>query len=98
MSTSPIVVMCSADDETVTPELVRDQFGMNRIEWPDAVEFCLPHGDRIDLLHRHGFEIERLVEVQAPESAETHSFYGYVTAEWGRRWPVEEIWAARLRA
>jgi SAM-dependent methyltransferase len=98
MSTSPIVVMCSADDEKVTPELVRDQFGMNRIEWPDAVEFCLPHGDRIDLLHRHGFVIERLYEVQAPESAKTHSFYGYVTAEWGRRWPVEEIWAARLRS
>ncbi len=71
---------------------------MNRIEWPDAVEFCLPHGERIDLLHRHGFEIERLVEVQAPESAETHTFYNFVSAEWGRQWPVEEIWAARKPA
>jgi SAM-dependent methyltransferase len=96
MSTSPIVTMCTADDETVGEKLLRPQFSLNRIEWADgSVEFCLPHGDRIDLLQRHGFEIERLVEVQAPESAETHSFYSYVTAEWGRRWPVEEIWAAR---
>jgi ubiquinone/menaquinone biosynthesis C-methylase UbiE len=98
MSTSPLIVMCSRPDETVTPELVHPQFGMNRIEWPDAVEFCLPHGERIDLLHRHGFEIERLVEVQAPESAETHTFYSFVSAEWGRQWPVEEIWAARKPA
>jgi len=96
MSTSPLVLMCSADDETVGTELVREQFGMNRMEWPDgSVEFCLPHGDRIALLRRHGFELERLVEVQAPAAAETHPFYGYVSAEWGRRWPVEEIWAAR---
>ncbi len=99
MSTSPIVVMCSSDDEKVHTELVRSQFGMNRIEWPDgSAEFCLPHGERIDLLGRHGFEVERLVEVQAPEAAETHPFYSYVTAEWGHRWPVEEIWAARKRA
>ncbi len=37
----------------------------------------------------------RLVEVQAPVSAETHRFYDYVPVEWGRRWPAEEIWAAR---
>ncbi len=97
MSTSPLVVMCSRDDETVTAELVRAQFGMNRIEWPDAVEFCLPHGDRIELLRRHGFDVERLVEVQAPDSAEAHPYYSYVSPEWGRRWPVEEIWAARKR-
>jgi hypothetical protein len=73
-------------------------FGMHRIEWPDAVEFGLPHGDRIALLRRYGFEIERLVEVQAPESAEQHPYYSYVSPEWGRRWPVEEIWSARKRA
>jgi SAM-dependent methyltransferase len=99
MSTSPLVVMCSRADGPVTPELVRAQFGMNRIEWPDgSAEFCLPHGERIDLLHRHGFEAERLVEVQAPETAATHPFYDYVSAEWGRQWPVEEIWAARKTA
>jgi SAM-dependent methyltransferase len=99
MCTSPLSIMCAGEEETVGETLLRPQFGMNRIEWPDddSVEFCLPHGERIELLRRHGFEIEALVEVQAPESAETHPYYSYVTAEWGRRWPVEEIWAARKR-
>ena len=37
-----------------------------------GVEFHLPHGEWIDLLRANGFEIERLVEVQAPADAETH--------------------------
>jgi SAM-dependent methyltransferase len=100
MSTSPLVIMCSRDDETVGSELVRSQFGMNRIEWPgdESVEFCLPHGERIGLLRRNGFDVEALIEVQAPETAEAHPYYSYVSPEWGRRWPVEEIWAARRRA
>ena len=44
-----------------------------------------------------GFEIERLIEIQAPADAETHDRYAYVTAEWARKWPCEEIWAARKR-
>jgi hypothetical protein len=46
-------------------------------------------------LRANGFEIERLVEVQAPPDAETHPFYAYVTADWARKWPAEEIWVAR---
>ena len=44
---------------------------------------------------RTGFEVERLIEVQAPADAETHEFYAYVTAEWARQWPAEDIWVAR---
>jgi ubiquinone/menaquinone biosynthesis C-methylase UbiE len=95
---SPLVILCSGTNEKVGETLVMPQFGMHRIEWPDGVEFCLPHGERIALLSRYGFEVERLVEVQAPENAETHGFYDYVNADWGRHWPVEEIWAARKRA
>ena len=75
------------------------QFGMRRFEWPDGgVEFHLPHGEWIDLLRANGFEIERLIEIQAPADAETHHYYAYVTAEWAKKWPSEEIWAARKRA
>ena len=28
--------------------------------------------------------------------AETHQRYDYVSADWGRKWPAEEIWRARL--
>ena len=47
---------------------------MHRFDWPDAdgaVEFALTHGDMIRLLRDSGFEVEDLVEVRAPEGAET---------------------------
>ncbi len=37
------------------------------------------------------------VELFAPEDAEDHREYSYVTADWARRWPSEEIWRARKR-
>ncbi len=94
---STLVILCSPDEEVPASEtLQRTQFGMHRFEWPDGgVEFHLPHGQWIDLLRANGFEIERLVELQAPADAETHHYYSYVTAEWARRWPCEEIWVAR---
>jgi hypothetical protein len=52
----------------------------------------------IDLLREHRFEIERLVELQAPAAARTHAHYDFVTADWARTWPAEEIWVARKRA
>jgi SAM-dependent methyltransferase len=98
MCASPLAQLCVDDGfESVGETLLRPQFGMHRIEFDDSVEFNMPHGERLRGLRRHGFEVEDLIEVQAPESAETHPYYGYVTADWGRRWPAEEIWAARKR-
>ena len=58
---------------------------MNRIEWPDTgeVEFHPPAGVLIAILRNAGFEIERLVDLYAPDSAETHGYYGYVTRRLG---------------
>jgi hypothetical protein len=68
---------------------------MHRLEWEGGgVEFHLGHGDWIDLLRANSFEIDRLVELQASPSAQTHHFYDSVTADWARRWPREEIWVA----
>ena len=69
----------------MTESLQRPQRGLNRIEWEDTgeVEFHLPHGELIDVLRENGFEVERLIELYAPEDAETHEFYDYVTPEWG---------------
>jgi hypothetical protein len=50
------------------------------------------------VLRANGFEIERLVELRAPEGAETHEFYDAVSADWARKWPAEEIWVARKRS
>jgi len=73
-------------------KLLRPAFGMYRMEWPDdpGVEFHQMHGEWIRLLRRSGFEIEDLIEIQAPEGATTT--YPYFDYEWARRWPTEEVW------
>jgi SAM-dependent methyltransferase len=96
---STLVILCSPDEVPASETLQHAQFGMHRFEWPDGgVEFHLPHGEWIDLLRANRFEIERLIEIQAPPDAETHHWYSYVTAEWAKKWPCEEIWVARKRA
>jgi len=84
-------------DGPATDRLQRDYFGMHRFEWPDdpAIEFHLGHGDWIRLLRANGFEVEDLLEVRPPEGATTR--YPFVTLDWARRWPCEEVWKARRR-
>ena len=96
---SVLCMLCSPDGGNVAEELVRPQFGMHRFEWADddGVEFHLAHGDMIRLLLECGFEVDGLWEIQAGESAETHRYYDFVSAEWARKWPAEEIWKARKR-
>ena len=99
LTNSVLVYLCSPDLGNVSETLQRPQFGMGRISWPDGpgTEYNLAHGDWVRLLRTHGFEIEDLIELQVPESARTHEYYGFISAEWGRQWPSEEIWVARLR-
>jgi SAM-dependent methyltransferase len=95
---STLSMLCAPEVGKIEERLQRPQFGMHQLDWPDndgAVEYHIPHGEMIDLLRANGFEIERLVELQAPEGAETHWFYEYVTVDWARKWPAEEIWVAR---
>jgi SAM-dependent methyltransferase len=80
-----------------TETLQRPQRGMYAIRWEveDGLEFHPGHGKWIDILRAAGFEIERLVELYAPDDAETHPFYDTATAEWARKWPSEDLWVAR---
>jgi SAM-dependent methyltransferase len=84
-------------DGAATDRLLRPYFGMHRFEWPDdtSVEFHLTTGDWIRLFRSSGFEIEDLVEIQAPAGATTG--YPYVTGEWARNWPSEQVWKLRRR-
>jgi SAM-dependent methyltransferase len=90
-----LLMLTEPDQSAAGQELLRDYFGMHRFEWPDdgSVEFHLGYGDWIRLLRANGFEVERLIEIQAPEGASTR--FDLVTPEWARRWPSEEIWVAR---
>ncbi len=94
---SPLLNLCAVEDEEATAEeLQRPQRGMHRIAWPEGgVEFHLGHGDMFRVLRESGFEVENLIELFAPENATTHEYYSYVTAEWARKWPVEDLWVAR---
>lgn len=95
---STLVILCSPDVGQAEERLLRPQFGMHRFEWPEGgVEFHLGHGEWIRLLRANGFEILDLVELQAPDGALRHEYYDYVSPEWARQWPSEEIWRARKR-
>ena len=98
---SPLSMLCVPDEPgPATEQLLRPQKGMYRLSWPfeDGVEFHLGHGELIDLLHAAGFELERLLELYAPQGAKTHEYYGTATVEWASRWPAEDLWAARKRS
>jgi ubiquinone/menaquinone biosynthesis C-methylase UbiE len=98
---SPLSMLCVPDEPgPATEHLLRPLKGMYRVSWPfeDSVEFHTGHGELIDLLHEAGFEVERLVELYAPEDARMHEFYDTATPEWARKWPAEDLWAARKNA
>jgi hypothetical protein len=47
----------------------------------------------IALLRRTGFDIEGLEEIRPPAGSMTR--YPFVTLDWSRRWPCEEVWKAK---
>jgi SAM-dependent methyltransferase len=102
LTNAALVQLTVPDLEAAGPagtELIRPYFGMHRTTWPDdtSVEFHLPHGEWIRVLRSAGFEVERLVEIQAPEGAVADPRWTFVTPEWARKWPSEEAWIARKR-
>lgn len=99
MTNSVLVYLCQPDEGVAQGSLQRPQFGMYRIQWPgdDGTEYHLAHGDWIRLLRASGLEVEDLIEVQAPLDAASPGYYDFVTADWARRWPAEEVWIARKR-
>jgi SAM-dependent methyltransferase len=110
--TNHVILMLTAWPDNAGPadeRLVQPYFHEPRYTWPDdnSVEFHLAHGEWIRLLREQGFEIERLVEIKAPETAlfggggaqeGEDAPFGLATRSWARRWPTEEVWVARKRA
>jgi len=100
MTNSNVAMLTFPPVGKLTEQLQRPLFGMYGTTWPDggtSIEYHLPHGEWIRLLRETGFEVEALHELQAPEDAEDPGYYDYVTVDWARKWPCEEIWVARKR-
>jgi SAM-dependent methyltransferase len=100
LTNSTLVILCSPDAGVAEERLLRPQFdGLYRLEWPGelGVEYHPTHGQWIHLLRGNGFDVEALHELQAPEARTTHTFYDYVTIDWARKWPSEDLWVARRR-
>jgi SAM-dependent methyltransferase len=95
VTNSTLLWLCTG--ETGGPaqdRLVRDYFGRARVDFVEGpVEFHLTHGDWVSALREAGFALEDLIELQAPAGGRPR--FGFVSLEWARRWPSEEIWIAR---
>ncbi len=101
LTNSVLVTLCVPEtDDFATTSLQRPQRGLGRIQWSfdDGIEHHRSHGAWIDLLHLHGFSIEALREVYAPEDAVDHPWHNVASSDWARQWPIEDLWVTRLRA
>jgi len=89
---SPIAELCWPDTADRAGErLVRDDFGMHRIDAVDEVVFQLPYGEWIRLFCASGLEILDLIEPRpAPDAVS--SYRDDEDRAWARRWPAECIW------
>ena len=94
-----LLVLCWPESGPAGERLERNYFGLRSVDDPSdgTTTFHLGYGEWIRLLRANGLEVERLVELRPPEGAKPGR-WDFVTAEWARRWPSEEIWKARKRA
>lgn len=96
---STLSMLCMPETGPVTTSLQRPLEDLRRMVWEDddpGIEFHPSAGEMIRILRGAGFEVLDVIELFAPEDAQDHPYYGYVPAEWARKWPAEEIWRARL--
>jgi len=77
--------------------LERSYFDSRRMMWNEddpSFEYQMPYGDWIRLFRANGFVIEDLIELRPAADAET-AFTDYVTKDWARDFPAEQIWKVR---
>lgn len=100
MRATDLEMVCASDTEHIGKTLVRPLKGIHRLDLTDdevgsSTEFHVSHSELFQILRRSGFDVLDFRELYAPDDAIDHPYYSYVTAEWARSWPSEEIWKAR---
>jgi SAM-dependent methyltransferase len=98
LGSTPILELAwTLTDDHPGDRLVRDYWGLHRIEPPgEPIDFQLPYGEWIRLFGEHGFTVESLLELR-PSADATSSYREEADREWARRWPMEHIWRVRKR-
>ena len=93
---TPLEALCwNEAEKRLETSLVRDYFGLHRLESDDGpVEFELPYGEWIALFRATGLAVEELREIRPPEGA-TSTYRSAEETEWARRWPMEHVWKVR---
>jgi SAM-dependent methyltransferase len=101
LTNSPLSGMCvPAEGGPAGDLLLRGPAELRTITWPGGgTEHHPSHGDWIRVLVDHGFVVEGLRELHAPREGRATAatgYYGIADLDWARRWPVEDLWTARL--
>jgi SAM-dependent methyltransferase len=103
LGTHPLASVCAPLDGSAAGfTLVRDWFGLHRLDWrqaeedPGGVEFSLPTGDWWRLLNTTGFEVIGYQELRNPDPDAGTPFA--VPGAWAHRYPSEQVWRVRKAA
>jgi SAM-dependent methyltransferase len=91
---TPLHFICWDELEDRIGDRLRANYFESTSDDGEAVAFSRPFGEWIRLFRRHGFAIEDLIELRPPEGA-TSTYTDYVTYDWARAWPAEQIWRLR---
>jgi SAM-dependent methyltransferase len=93
---TPLHFICWDEAANTAGDRLRTPYfeGLHAEDADGAVSFALGYGDAIRLFRANGFVVEDLIELRPPEGAET-TYDLYVTYEWARAWPAEQIWRVR---
>ena len=102
LSSSTLAALCSPVDGAVpiTERLEREYFSIHMLDWRGVedgggIEFALPISGWFRLFRETGFEVVDFQEIQAPALGDEVNFF--VTGDWARKYPSEQVWRVRKR-
>jgi ubiquinone/menaquinone biosynthesis C-methylase UbiE len=93
---TPVHFMCFDTAQDRISTALQSPYFDNRVadDADGSVSFSLSYGEWIRLFKNSGFEIDDLIEIRAPAQA-TSTYRDWVSHEWARKWPAEQIWRLR---